>query len=117
MLLHVPLDRLHVLRTDGGDDMVVILSVGTADEGRADPGDSPDFFIGGLYVGNNLVGRERIVVVVVQTMGHDLMACIVESFDGLGVFLHPVAHHEKCCLDVASTQNINEILGVFIAPR
>ena len=116
MLLHVPLDRFHVLGADGGDDVVIILSVGTANEGGTDPSDSLDFFIGGLYVGDNLVGGEGIIVVVVQAMRHDLVACIVESFDGLGVFLHPVAHYKKGSLDVISAQNINEILGVLVAP-
>ena len=96
--------------------MVVVFAVGTADEGGGHAGDGSDLFVAGGDVGDDLVGGEGVIVVVVVGVVHDLVAGVVECLDGLGVFLHPVTHHEKGGFHVIAGQNVDELSGVLIAP-
>ena len=113
----VPLYRLHAHGSDGGDHVVIVLAVGAADQRGCHAGDGSDLLVAGGDVGNDLVGGEGIIVVVMIGMVHHLVARVVEGFDRLRVLIHPVAHHKKGGLDVIFGQNINELLGILIAPR
>jgi hypothetical protein len=44
------------------------------------------------------------------------MPGVVEGLDRLWIFVHPVAHHKEGGLDLEAVQNVNELLGVLIAP-
>ena len=53
-LLHIPLDGFHAQRADGGDHMVVIFAVGTADQRGTAAGDSLDLVAAGLNIRHDL---------------------------------------------------------------
>ena len=97
--------------------MVVILAVGAADQGGGHAGGGGDALIAGGDVLHDLLGGEGVVVVVVVGVAHDLVPRVVESLHRLRVFFHPVAHHEERGLDVEFLQNVDERLGVLVAPR
>lgn len=96
--------------------MVVVLAVGAADEAGGHAGDGGDLLVAGGDVRHHLIGGEGVVVVVVEGVVHDLMPGVVEGLHGLRVLIHPVAHHEKGGLDVVFAQNVDEGLGVLVAP-
>ena len=116
-LLHIPLDGLHAHGADGGDDVVVVLAVGTADQRGRHAGDGTDSLVAGGDVRHDLVGGQAVIVVVVVGVAHDLVSRVVESLHRLRVFFHPVAHYEERGLDVEFLQNVDERLGVLVAPR
>ena len=64
-LLHIPLDGLHTHSTDGGNDVVIILAVGAADQRGRHTGDGTDALIAGGDVRRDLLCRQAVVVVVV----------------------------------------------------
>lgn len=47
---------------------------------------------------------------------HHLVARVMERFDRLGVFVHPVPYHKEGGLDVVPGQDIDELLGVLVPP-
>ena len=97
--------------------MVVVLAVGAADQLGRHAGDGLHLVVAGGDVGHDLLGGEGIVVVVVVGVVHDLHAGVVERLHGLGILIHPVAHQKERGLHVVFGQNVNEHLGVFVAPR
>ena len=44
------------------------------------------------------------------------MSRVGEGLDRLGVFVYPLPHHKKGGFDVIFSQNVDELLGVLIAP-
>ena len=96
--------------------MVVVLAVGTAEKGGGDAGDGGNAVAGGGGVVDDLLGGETVVVVVVVGVAHDLVAGIVEGTHRFGVFFRPVAHDEERGLYVIFRQNVDERLGVLVAP-
>ena len=116
-LLHIPLDGFHAHGADGGDDVVVVLPVGAADQRGRYAGGGADALVAGGDVVDDLLRGQAVVVVVVVGVAHDLVPCVVERLDGFRILLRPVAHHEKCGLDVVLRQNIDQRLGVLVAPR
>ena len=52
--LHIPLDGFHAQRADGGDHMVIIFAVGTADQRGTAAGDSLDLVAAGLNIRHDL---------------------------------------------------------------
>ena len=116
-LLHLPLDGLHAHGADGGDDMVVVLTVGAADQRGCHAGGGANALVAGGHVLNDLLGGKTIVVVVMVGVAHDLVPRVVQSLDRLRVFLRPVAHHEKSGFHVVPRQNVNKRLRVLVAPR
>ena len=116
-LLHIPLDGFHAHGADGGDDVVVVLTVGAADECRRDTGAGADALVAGGNIVDDLLGRQTIVVVMMVGVAHDLVACVMEGLDRLRIFLRPVAHDEEGGLYVVFLQDVDERLGILVAPR
>ena len=113
---HVPLDRLHAYRADGGDDVVVILAERAADERRADAGERRDLIVAGIYVRDDLVGSQGIVVVVRIGMVHQLVAALNDGLGLLGVLVRPVADNEKGTLHAVVREHIKDLLCVVRPP-
>ena len=53
---------------------------------------------------------------MVVRMVHNLVAGIGQSFDRLRIFVHPLAYYEKSNFYIVFSKNVNQLLGVFIAP-
>ena len=97
--------------------MVVILAVGAADQGGGRAGGGGDALVAGGDVLHDLLGSEGVVVVVVVGVAHDLVARVVQGFDGLRVLLRPISHNKEGGLDTIPRQNVDKRLGVLVAPR
>ena len=96
--------------------MVVILAVGTADQRGSHPCYGGDLFVAGGYISDDLVAGKGIIVVVVVGVAHDLMPRVMERFHRLGIFIHPIADHEKGGLDIVFGQNVDQSLRILVAP-
>lgn len=96
--------------------MVVVFAVGTADQGGGDACYGLYLIVAGGDIGDDLVGGEGVVVVVVVRVVHDLHTCLMQRLDGLGIFIHPIPHQEEGGLDLVLMQDIDENLGVLVAP-
>ena len=96
--------------------MVVVLAVGAADQRGGHAGDGGDLLVAGGDVGNDLLGGEGVVVVVVVGVVLYLVACVVEGFHGFRILFHPVPHHEKGGFYIVLRQNVDELLGILVAP-
>ena len=81
--LHLPLDGLHAHGANCGDDMVIVLAVGAADQRGCHAGGGANALIAGGHVLNDLLGGKTIVVVVMVGVAHDLVSRVVQSLDGL----------------------------------
>ena len=114
--IHVPLDGLHADGADGADDSVVVFAVGRTDQRGAYAGDRLNFVVAGLHIGDNFLPGELGHVGVGVGVVHDLVARVVQRLDGLRVFVHPVPDHKKGGLHIVLSQNVNELLGVLVAP-
>ena len=114
--IHIPLDGLHANGAHRVDRAVVIIAVGQADQGGPDAGDLFDLVIAGVQVGHHLIGGELRVMGVGVGVVHHLVARVGEGLHRFGVLIHPLAHHEKGGGDVVLPQNIDELLGVLVAP-
>ena len=53
---------------------------------------------------------------VVVGMAHNLMPRLVEGLHRLRVFVHPLPHHKEGGLHLVFAQDVNEGLGVLVAP-
>ena len=115
--VHIPLDRLHAYGADGGDDVVIVFSVGAADQCRGHAGGGTDALVAGGNIVDDLLGRQTIVVVMMVGVAHDLVACAMEGLDRLRIFLRPVAYDEEGGLYVVFLQDVDERLGILVAPR
>ena len=114
--LHIPLDGLHADGADGGNDMVVVLAERAADERRADAGERRDLIVAGIYVRDDLVGSQGIVVVVRIGMVHQLVAALNDGLGLLGVLVRPVADNEKGTLHAVVREHIKDLLCVIRPP-
>lgn len=114
--VHIPLDGLHADRADGRDHVVVVFAVGRADEGGAHAGDGLNFVVAGLHIGDDLLPGEFGHMGVGVGVVHHLMARIGEGLYRFRVFVHPVAYHEEGGLYVVLGQDVDEHLGVLVAP-
>ena len=113
---HIPLDGLHADGAHGVDRAVVIVAVGQADQGGPHAGDRLDLVVAGVQVGHHLVGGELGVVGVGVGVVHHLVARVVEGLHRFGVFIHPFPHHEEGGRDLVLAENVDELLGVLVAP-
>lgn len=96
--------------------MVVVFPKGRAEEGEGLPGDGGDLFSRSGQVCHDFLGGERVEVGVGVRVTHHFMPRIGESLDRLRVFLHPVTHHKERGLDMVASQNVDELLGILVAP-
>ena len=115
--VHVPLNGLHPHRADGGDHMVIVLPVRTADQSRRHPRNGGDLLITGRYIGDDLLSAEAVIVGMVIGVIHDLHPRIVKLRHRLGIPFHPIPHHEKGGLYIIPPQNIDKLLRILVAPR
>ena len=113
---YVPLDGLHADGAHCIDRVVVVIAVGQADQCRAYPGDLFNFVVAGVQVGHYLVGGELGVVGMGVGVVHHLVARIVEGLYRLRIFVYPFTHHKKGGGNIVLPQNVDELLGVLIAP-
>ena len=97
--------------------MIVILTVRTADQRGAAAGDRFDLAAAFLNIRHDLGSGKAVIVIVMGGVAHDLMPCIVEGLDRFGIFIYPVPHHKKSGFYVILCQNVDEVLGVLVAPR
>ena len=114
--VHIPLDGLNTHPPDGGDDVVVILPERRAEERGALAGDLLNLIVAGVDVLHNLICGEGIEVGVVVGVPHHLVAGIRQGLDGLGVLIHPLPHHKEGDFHVVLVKDVDEGLGVFVAP-
>ena len=63
------------------------------------------------------ISGEPVKVVVVIGVIHHLHSRIPQGLHGFRVFIHPVPHHEKSSLHVILRQNVDQMLGILVAPR
>lgn len=115
--IHIPLDGLHTDGAHGTDGFIVVVAVGQPDQGGAHPGDRLDLVVAGVQVGGHLVGGELGVVGVGVGVVHHLVARVVEGLHRLREFIHPLPHHKEGGRDLVLSQNVDQLLGVLIAPR
>ena len=108
--------RLNVQRAYGVDDVVVILAVGTAEEGGTYPRHGLDLVVAGVEVVDDLLGGKVVEVGVGVGVAHHFVPCVGQGLYRFGVFIHPLAHHEEGGLDVIFAQGVDELLGVLVAP-
>ena len=114
--VHIPLDGLHADGAGGLDGAVVIVPIGEAHQGGTHAGDGLDLIVAGVEVGHHLLGGELGVVGVGVRVVHHLVSGLMERQDGLGIPLRPVSHHEEGGCDSIVRQDIDELLGVLVAP-
>lgn len=114
--IHIPLDGFHTQGAHGVDGHIVIVAIGQAHQGRTHTGDGLDLVIAGGQISGDLLSGELGIVGMGVGVVHDLVAGVVQGFHRLGVFVHPVADDEKCGRDLIFFQNVDELLGVLIAP-
>ena len=114
--IHVPLNRLHPQCPGRQNYVVVVLPVGGTEEGGAHPRDRLDLVVARvdvlLHLGLGEFGEVGVVVGVV----HHLLSRLVEGQHRLGVFVHPLSHHEKGGRHAVFSQNVDELLGVLVTP-
>ena len=113
---HVPLNGIHSAAAHGGNHTVVIVSVGRPEQVGSDAGDGFDLAVAGIQLGLDLLGTQLGEIGVVVRMVHDLMPGIMEGFYRFGKLIHPLANYKKGSLDIVFTKNIDELLGILIAP-
>ena len=114
--VHIPLDGLHADRPGGLHRLVVVVPVGHAHQGGPHARDRLDLVVAGVEVGHHLLGGELGVVGVGVGVVHHLVARVGKGFHGLGVFIHPGAHHKEGGLHPRVAQGVGELLGILVAP-
>ena len=80
--------------------MIVVLAEGAADQGRAHAGEPFDHIVALVDVRHDLVGGQRIVVIMLAGMIHQLMSMFDDRLRRARVLLRPCADHKKRRLDV-----------------
>ena len=96
--------------------MVVVLAEGAADERRARARQRFDLVVAGVYVCDDLVGGERIEVVVRVGVVFKLVAALDDGPGLLGVLVGPVAHDEERARHAVFFQHVENFLRVVRAP-
>ena len=96
--------------------MVVVLPVGTADQRGRDACNGLHLVVARRHIRHDLVGGEAVVVVVVVGVVHHLHARVSQGLHGLRVLIHPVPYQEEGGLHIVLAENVDEHLGVLVAP-
>ena len=114
--VHIPLNRLHPHRPDGGDHMVVILPVGAADQRGGDACNGLHLVVARRHIRHDLISGKPVKVVVMIGVIHHLHSRIPQGLHGFRVFIHPVPHQKEGGLHIVPGQNVQEHLGVLVSP-
>lgn len=96
--------------------MVVILPVRTADQRRRLARDLGNRLVALRHVRDDLVGGQRVIVVVLARMVLELMPRLHDGFGRIGILLRPRADHEKRCFHAVFVQYVQNLLRVVRAP-
>ena len=97
-------------------NMIIVFSVGAADQSRAGTGHRFDFFVAGGEIGGNLVRGQGVEVRVRVGMTHHFFSGVGKRFDGLGVFCDPISNHEESSFDLIPIENVDKSLGILVSP-
>ena len=89
--------------------MVVILAEGAANKRRTSPCERLELIVAGIHIFDDLLRRQRIVVVVCVGMVHQLAAAVYDGLGLLRILVRPVADHEKGRLDAALLQRVEKV--------
>ena len=84
--------------------MVVILAEGAANKRRTSPCERLELIVAGIHIFDDLLRRQRIVVVVCVGMVHQLAAAVYDGLGLLRILVRPVADDEKGCRDMVFFQ-------------
>ena len=96
--------------------MVVILAEGAANKRRTSPCERLELIVAGIHIFDDLLRRQRIVVVVCVGMVHQLAAAVYDGLGLLRILVRPVADHEKGRLDAVVREYIQDLLRVVRPP-
>ena len=96
--------------------MVVVLAEGAADQGRAHAGEPLDHIVALVHVRHDLVSGQRIVMVVLAGMVHQLMSMLDNGFRRIRILLRPRSDHKERRLDVVFVQHVEDLLRVVRSP-
>ena len=96
--------------------MVVILAEGAANKRRTNPCERLELIVAGIHIFDDLLRRQRIVVVVCVGMVHQLAAAVYDGLGLLRILVRSVADHEKGRLDAVVREYIQDLLRVVRPP-
>ena len=96
--------------------MVVILAEGAANKRRTSPCERLELIVAGIHIFDDLLRRQRIVVVVCVGMVHQLAAAVYDGLGLLRILVRSVADHEKGRLDAVVREYIQDLLRVVRPP-
>ena len=96
--------------------MVVILAEGAANKRRTSPCERLELIVAGIHIFDDLLRRQKIVVVVCVGMVHQLAAAVYDGLGLLRMLVRPVADHEKGRLDAVVCEYIQDLLRVVRPP-
>ena len=96
--------------------MVVVLAEGAANKRRTSPCERLELIVAGIHIFDDLLRRQRIVVVVCVGMVHQLAAAVYDGLGLLRILVRPVAGHEKGRLDAVVREYIQDLLCVVRPP-
>ena len=96
--------------------MVVILAERTADQRRPNAGQRFDLIVAGVDIGDDLLRRKRIVVVVRVGMVHQFVAALDDGLGLLRILIRPVADDEEGAFHTVVREYIENFLRVVRTP-
>lgn len=96
--------------------MIVVFPERAADERRTDSGDRLNLLVARCHIGDDLLGGERIEMVVRIGVVHHLMPRIDDRLRGVGILRRPVADDEKRRLDIVLFQHVENFLRIVRTP-
>ena len=96
--------------------MVVILAEGAANKRRTNPCERLELIVAGIHIFDDLLRRQRIVVVVCVGMVHQLAAAVYDGLGLLRILVRPVADDEEGTLHTVVREHIENLLRVVRPP-
>ena len=114
--VHRPLHRFHPQPPHGGDHVVVVLAVGAAEQGGTYSRDRLDLIVAGVQVRGDLLHAQPAEMCVIVGVAHDLMPRIMQCPNGFRIFIRPLPHHKEGGRYLIPIQNVDDLLGIFVAP-
>ena len=95
---------------------VIVIAIRRAEKDRLGAGDLFNFFIAGCDLLQHLLAGKRGHVRVGIGMIHHFIARVRQRLHRLGIFVHPLSHYKECRMHMMLTENIDQLLRVFIPP-